>query len=242
MARSGFLFSLGMLVACGCSGVYPSHGSTPAEAAYDLRADGASFGSARMTSAAVDDLEVQGSSRAVVSVTLIVDNAGDDELRIDASNVTVAFVRTPTEVIDGARLDVISRKASEVGDGAARVEASFALPEGYDASAVVRFALRWSFVRDGEVFEEVTAFYVPSPDAIPLPYGLATPLVSAHVEIYGGHVGPAGGFLPESGVYIAPPPAYVPAQPSMPSWHAPAQPSISHEHAPAQPSTSGGRR
>lgn len=232
------------LALSGCGGVFGPHydPSRPSEAEYDLRDDSASFGSAVVVADPPADVDVDGKRRATIELSVFVDNTSEEEIALRGREVELAWVITTAGRIEGSAIDVLRRDVSIVEDGVAEVDAAFALPEGYEASQVRAFAVRWSFERAGERYGQLTAFGLPSdrggtalaPAGTPVVlyspynYGYAAPLLDG--SHYYGTPGYGVEYMGPS-VYSYPTYPY----PSTPSVHVPAQPSISVDRVPASP-------
>jgi hypothetical protein len=234
------------LVLLGCGGVFGPRfdPAKPSEAEYDLRDESSSFGSAIVVADPPEDVEIDGKPRATIALSVFVDNTSDEEIALRGREVELAWVITTAGRIEGEAVHVLHRKVSIVEDGVAEVDAAFALPEGYTASQIRAFGVRWSFERAGERYGELTAFGLPSdrggtslatqgtPVVLysPYTYGYAAPLMDGTyydaTPGFGVYTGPSG----------YPYPSY--SYPSGPPVHVPAQPSISVDRVPAHPTLS----
>ncbi|NUP10554.1 MAG: hypothetical protein HOW73_31280 [Polyangiaceae bacterium] len=254
MYRSLLLASVALV--SGCAGVYgpiPDPNGKPSEALYELRSEDGRFGTARIVASDAKEIDVQGEPRAVVSVEVLVDNDDIEEVLVASRQVSISYVDTNTGRIEASELEVVQRKATSLSEGVARVEAAYALPRGYTARDVRGYGVRWAVVRDGETYEEVTAFARPSSRYAGLFTGSTTPFVVYTYPPPGSYYDPIVNSYYEPtplATSLASPPSYnlpsitIPATPPPPEAppinHAPAQPGMSFGHVPAQP-TIGGR-
>lgn len=238
-----------VVASVGCAGVYgPIYDprAEPHQASYDLRDEATKFGQARVIAESVADIDIGGEIRGVITVSVELNNHGGADVEVAAKQISMRYVDADGTRISGAALDIVRRNAAIVNEEVARIDAAFALPRGTSADEVTGFAVRWAFEREGESYEEVTAFSVSGPKATPrviFPYPVPATHQAAgsHYGLYDGYsyTSPAAGLETPSMV----PPVYtgLPYPEPLPTSHTPAMPSIGVTHTPATP-TIGSRR
>jgi len=172
----------------GCGGIYgPRYDSAarPYEASYDLVADGASFGSARVVASSAEQAVIGGEERVVLPVTVLVNNVAEEDVLLGTRQVELAYVETQDgSRVTGESIEVVRRAADVGDDGTARIDAAFALPPGYAVKDVASFGVKWGVQRSGESFTETTAFAIPPSSTTPIV--VMTGAQAGYEEFYNG--------------------------------------------------------